>query len=145
MDDLKLARQCAEKMWARDVASRALGIEIEIPAAGTAVARMVVGKDMVNGFDVCHGGLLFALGDTAFAFACNAYDSQTVAAAVHIDFLRPGNLGDELVATAIEDHRGRKSVYYTITIRNQRQELVAIFRGRGANTGCRLLSSESDT
>ena len=140
MDDLKLARRCAEEMWAGDAASRALGIEIEVLGAGNVVARMVVRKDMVNGLDVCHGGLVFTLGDTAFAFACNAYDSQTVAAAAHIDFLRPGNLGDELVATASEDHRGRKSVYYTITIRNQRQELVAIFRGRGANTGRPLLS-----
>jgi acyl-CoA thioesterase len=112
-----------------------MGITIEITEPGKAVARMAVRDDMVNGFDVIHGGLTFALADTAFAFACNSYDQQSVAASAHIEFLRPAVVGDKLEAVAIEDHRGRRSGYYTVDVRNQRNELVALFRGRSANTG----------
>jgi acyl-CoA thioesterase len=80
MDSTEIAQRCADAMVARDAASKALGIAIEIPQAGSAVAQMTVRDDMVNGFDVCHGGLLFTLADTAFAFACNAYDNVTFAA-----------------------------------------------------------------
>ena len=72
MNELAMAKRCAEKMWTSDSASKSLGMEIDIREAGSATARMRVREDMVNGFDVCHGGLLFALADTAFAFACNA-------------------------------------------------------------------------
>jgi len=130
MDELERARRCADKMYANDKASQALGIAIEVPEPATAVATMRVREDMVNGFDVCHGGLIFALADTAFAFACNAYDQLTLAAAANIDFLRPAVRSDELVATAREDYRGQKSGFYTIKVRNQRDELVAVFRGR---------------
>ena len=93
---------------------------------------MTVRDDMVNGFDVLHGGLTFALADTAFAFACNAYDVQSFAAAAQIEFLRPAMLGDVLTATATEDHRGRRSGYYSVEVRNQNHELIALFRGRSA-------------
>ena len=135
MGDLELARRCAATMLARDRATKAMGIGIDIPEAGTAVARMTVREDMVNGLDVMHGGLTFALADTAFAFACNAYNEQSFAAAAHIDFLRPAHLGDELVATATEDHRGRRSGYYSVQVRNQQGDLVALFRGRSASSG----------
>ena len=133
MADLDTARRCADTMLANDRSSRALGIAIEIPAVGEAIATMTVRDDMVNGFDVLHGGLTFALADTAFAFACNAYDKQTFAAGAQIDFLRPAMLGDELTATASEDYRGRRSGYYSVAVRNQRDELVALFRGRSAS------------
>lgn len=134
MSDLKTAQQCAEAMMANDRSSQAMGISIEIPAVGQAIARMQVRDDMVNGFDVIHGGLTFALADTAFAFACNAYDKLTFAAAANIEFLRPATLGDELTATATEDYRGRRSGYYSVEVRNQRGELIALFRGRSAST-----------
>lgn len=133
MTDLEIAKRSAEVMWAGDSASHALGIEIDIPAAGSATAQMTIRDDMVNGLGVCHGGLIFALGDTAFAFACNAYNKQSFAASCHIDFMRPAKLGDILLATATEDYRGRRSGYYTVTIRNQDDALVALFRGR---SGC---------
>jgi len=142
-DTTRTARRCAETMYAKDAASQALGIRVEIPEAGRAVARMTVREDMVNGFDVCHGGLLFTLADTAFAFACNGYDDVTVAAAASIDFLRPARLGDELHALASEDYRGSKSGFYTVEVRDQRGETVAIFRGRSASRGKRL--PETDT
>jgi acyl-CoA thioesterase len=135
MSDLDTARRCAAAMLAGDKASAALGITIHIPEPGKAVATMTVREDMVNGFDVIHGGLTFALADTAFAFACNAYDQQTFAASAHIEFLRPAVLGDALTATAVEDYRGRRSGYYTVEVRNQHDEMVALFRGRSASNG----------
>ena len=133
MGDLKKAKRCAKAMWKNDKASRALGMKVEIREVGSATARMTVRKDMVNGFNVCHGGLLFALADTAFAFACNAYDKRTVAASGSIDFLRPAKLGDELCAIAREQHRGRRSGYYTVRIDNQDGEAVALFTGRSVS------------
>ena len=87
---------------------------------------------MVNSFDVCHGGLIFTLADTAFAFACNAYDRVTVAASANIDFLKPAKRGDTLVATATEEHRGRRSGVYSVRVVNDKGESVALFRGRSA-------------
>lgn len=139
MDDLQRARECGEEMWNNDMASRALGIEVEIPKVGAAVATMLIRDDMVNGFDVCHGGLLVALGDTAFAFACNAYNEITVASSVQAEFLRPARRGDALTATAKEEYRGRKAGYYTISIVNQDGQLVSLFRGRSVATGKALL------
>jgi len=139
MDKTDLAKRCAETMYANDAASRALGIRVDVPAAGRANATMTVRADMVNGFDVCHGGLLFTLADTAFAFACNGYDDRTFAAAASIDFLRPAHLGDDLRAQAREDYRGSKSGFYSVEIRNQRDEVVAVFRGRSASRGEGLL------
>jgi acyl-CoA thioesterase len=140
METTARAKRCADAMYANDAASKALGIRVEIPRAGEAVARMIVREDMVNGFDVCHGGMLFTLADTAFAFACNAYDDLTFAAAASIDFLRPARLGDELRALAREDYRGRKSGFYSVEVRNQADELVVVFRGRSAIRGERLLA-----
>lgn len=130
MADIDTARRCAATMYANDRSSKALGIEIDIPAVGEAVATMTVREDMVNGFDVLHGGLTFALADTAFAFACNAYDAQSFAASAQIEFLRPALQGDVLTARATEDHRGRRNGHYSVEVRNQRGELVALFRGR---------------
>jgi len=139
MEPLELARACAERMYANDTASKALGIEIEIPEVGSAVATMRVRKDMTNGFDLCHGGLIFALADTAFAFACNAYDDVTVAGSGTVEFLRPAFEGDELRAVALEEHRGKRSGVYAVEVVNQRDEFVALFRGRAVARGQSLL------
>ncbi len=141
MADVKTAKRCAKAMWAGDNASRALGMKVEIRKAGCATVRMTVRDDMVNGFNVCHGGMLFALADTAFAFACNAYDRKTVAAAASIDFLRPVKAGDELKAEAREEHRGRRSGYYLVRIEDQDGRLVALFKGRSASRDEALLES----
>ena len=145
MTDLALAKHCADLMRNDDSAARTLGIESDVTSVGGACSRMTVREDMVNGLDVCHGGLVFALGDTAFAFACNAYNVQSFAASCHIEFLRPAKLGDELLATASEDYRGRRGGYYTVKIHNQRDELVALFRGRSGSNGKPVLSTKSDT
>ena len=141
MDDLKTAQQCAETMLANDRSSQAMGISIEIVEPGKAIARMRVRDDMLNGFAVIHGGLTFALADTAFAFACNSYDQQSFAAAAQIEFLRPAVAADVLTATASEDYRGRRSGYYTVEVRNQRDELVALFRGRSAGSSKPVIHS----
>ncbi len=135
MDKLEMAQRCKDVLWKSDKASRALGIKITVAEAGAATAIMEIREDMMNGFGVCHGGLVFMLADTAFAFACNGYNEQTVAASGHIEFIRSVVLGDELTARATEDYRGRKNGHYTITVQNQDEELVALFRGRSSCTG----------
>ena len=141
MNDLQRAQACADKMYASDRASQALGIEIEIPQAGSAIATMHVRKDMLNGFDICHGGLVFTLADTAFAFACNAYDEITVAGGGSIEFLRRSVRGDQLRAVATEQHRGRKSGNYKVEVRNQEDKLVALFQGRSVARGEAILAA----
>ena len=139
MTELELAERCGKAMWNDDKASHALGIEIEVTDAGAANACMTIRDDMVNGLNVCHGGLIFTLADTAFAFACNTYNNRTFAASAQIEFLRPAMLGDELLAIAGEDYRGRRSAYYTVRIQNQRKETVALFRGRSVGSGNAIL------
>lgn len=139
MSDLDIALQCAEKMYAGDRASQALGVAVSVTKPGEAVATMSVREDMLNGFGLCHGGIVCVLADTAFAFACNAYNRVTVAAGANIDFIRPAMPGDDLTAVATEDYRGKKTGFYTIRITNQKQEMVAIFRGRSAARPEKLL------
>jgi len=141
MDDVNTAKECAEKMWATDNASKALGMDVVVDAVGSATARMKVREDMLNGFNVCHGGLLFALADTAFAFAGNSYDQMALAASGSIEFLRPAVLGDLLEAVAIEEYRGRKNGFYTVTIKNQDGELIGLFRGRCVSRDERILDT----
>lgn len=140
MNDLNTAQRCADTMLANDKSSAAMGIAVEVVEPGKVIASMTVREDMLNGFDVIHGGLTFTLADTAFAFACNSYNQMAVAASAHIEFLRPAVVGDELTACATEDHRGRRSGYYTVEVRNQRKELVALFHGRSASTGEPVIS-----
>lgn len=145
MNNLQRARACADKMYAGDKASKLLGIEVEVVDVGCAAATMQVREDMVNGFNICHGGLIFTLADTAFAFACNAYDELTVAGSGHIEFLRPVNLNDQLRASAREELRGERVGFYTVEVCNQDKDLVALFRGRSVSRGERLLDEQTDT
>ena len=115
-------------MWAEDRASRALGMRLEEVGRGTARVSMRVREDMVNGHDIGHGGLTFALADSAFALACNSHDVVTVAAGGEIRFRRPTRLGDLLVASAREVSReGRAGVYEVVVRRDD--EVVAEFVG----------------
>jgi len=139
MDNLQLAQACARNMMAGDKASRALGIEVQITTVGQASATMRVREDMLNGFKLCHGGLVFTLADTAFAFACNAYDDLCVAGSGHIEFLLPAHLGDSLTAAAREGQRTGRQGYYTVEVRNQHGNLVALFHGRSVSRGQPIL------
>jgi len=129
-DAQRTAAQAAQALWQRDRASQALGMRLVAVRPGWARLTMTVRPDMLNGHDVCHGGLVFALADSAFAFACNTYNESTIAAAAAIDFLAAARAGDELTAEAAELWRTRRNGIYEITVTNQRGERVALFRGR---------------
>ncbi len=130
-----LAREVAEAMWSRDHASQALGRKIEEVGPGRARLSMTVRADMVNGHEICHGGLIFSLADSAFAFACNSHDVTTVAAQCQISFLAPARLGDRLTAEAIERHRRARSGIYDVTVTNQDGETIAMLRGWSRSIG----------
>lgn len=126
----RVAERARDAMMRNDHASRALGIDIVAVGPGTSRAAMTVRQDMLNGFAICHGGLITTLADSAFAFACNAYNEVTVAAGVSIDFLAPARLGDRLEAECRERALGGRTGVYDVTVRNQRGEDIALFRGR---------------
>jgi acyl-CoA thioesterase len=126
----RLAEQSAQTLYERDRASQALGMRLDAVRPGWARVVMTVRADMLNGHHLCHGGIVFALADSAFAFACNSYNESTVAAAAAIDFLAGARAGDELTAEASELWRTRRNGIYEITVTNQRGERVALFRGR---------------
>jgi acyl-CoA thioesterase len=107
-----LARACAEAMWKDDGASQGLGMEILDVKAGQATLAMTVKPHMVNGHGIAHGGFIFLLADSTFAFACNSRNERAVAAQCNISFIKPGKLGDKLVATAREiSWTGRSGIY----------------------------------
>jgi len=143
MTDLEQARACRDAMYAKDLASQQLGIDIKIPEPGSAEARMTISVAMLNGLGICHGGYIFALADTAFAFACNAYDRVTVSAGASIDYLKPVHAGDALRANAREIHRGRRAGLYEVSVHNQNGDLVAMFQGRSSALD-RSLLNDSD-
>jgi acyl-CoA thioesterase len=123
------AREYADIMWATDAASKALGMEIDHVGPGEARMTMTVREDMVNGWDICHGGLIATLADSTFALACNSHGTVTVASGFQVEFLEPARLGDLLVAEAREVVlRGRSGVY-DVTVRRG-ETVIAEFRGR---------------
>ncbi len=126
----QLAQACASAMWAQDRASQLLGMELIEVAPGRASLRMQVADTMVNGHAICHGGFVFALADSAFAFACNSYNRTTVAQGADIVFVAPARLGDELLAEATERARYGRNGIYDVTVRRADGALVAEFRGR---------------
>jgi len=134
-DPQSVAEASARAMFGQDRASQALGMRILEVRPGYARLAMTVREDMVNGHKICHGGLIFALADSAFAFACNTYDLVTVAASGSIEFLLPGRLGDELTAVAEECTRSKRTGVYDVAVRNQHGECVAMFRGRSHEIG----------
>lgn len=136
----EIAVRCAERMYADDRASRELGIEISGVTPGRARATMTVTEHMVNGHDLCHGGYVFLLADTAFAFACNTYDQVTVAATADVVFVRPAVRGQRLVAEAAERVRHGRSGVYDVTVRTSDGSVVAEFRGGSRALGRPILT-----
>jgi acyl-CoA thioesterase len=127
-------------MWRADRASQALGIEISQVAPGRAVARLTVTATMVNGHAIAHGGFVFLLADTAFAFACNTYGYVTLAQAAEVTFVAPVREGDELEADATERHRAGRNGIYDVTVRRRDSgEVVAEFRGHSRQLSTRLV------
>jgi acyl-CoA thioesterase len=117
-------------MYARDRASQSLGIKIDGVGPGRAELTMPVRADMFNGHAICHGGFIFALADSAFAYACNSYNVTTVASGCAIDFVAPAREGDVLTAKARERTVSGRTGVYDIEVRNQRGETIALFRGK---------------
>jgi len=130
IDSNALASAVANAMYARDQASQSLGMQLIETRPGYARLRMRVQESMLNGHQTCHGGFIFALADSAFAFACNSHNRVTVAAGAAIDFLAPGRLGDQLTATAEERIRSKRTGLYDVSVHNQKGECIAMFRGR---------------
>ena len=129
MDKDEIARRSAEAMWAEDNATQALGIERVSVGPGRAVMAMTIRESMTNGHGTCHGGYIFLLADSAFAFACNSHGQRTVAAHCSVSYITPGKLGARLVAEAIERQRGERSGITDVTVRDEAGTIIAEFRG----------------
>jgi acyl-CoA thioesterase len=125
-----LAERVAEGMYSRDRASQALGMKIASVGPGHAELTMAVRADMLNGHAICHGGFIFALADSAFAFSCNSYNLTTVASGCAIDYMAPAREGDVLTARARERSVSGRTGVYDIEVSNQRGETIALFRGK---------------
>ena len=131
-DAQALAQRCADAMYARDSASQGLGMRIVSVAPGFAAMTMTVRADMLNGHATCHGGFIFALADSAFAFACNSHNLITVAAGCTIEYLLPAREGDLLTATGRERTQAGRSGIYDVDVTNQHGATIAVFRGKSA-------------
>lgn len=130
MTPQQIAEATRDAMWKDDRASRGLGMQVLAVGPGSATLTMPVREDMLNGHDICHGGFIATLADSAFAYACNAYNEMTVASGFDIHLLVSPRRGDLLTARAQEVNRAGRTGVYDIAVHNQRGEAVAVFRGR---------------
>ena len=128
-DAAEVARLSADAMWKEDEASRSLGMTLDKIAPGQAVVSMKIGANMVNGHGSCHGGFIFMLADSAFGFACNSHGQRHVAQNCQITYLNPARLGTRLTAEARERHRADRAGICDVTVRDDRGEVIAEFRG----------------
>jgi len=126
----QIAEYVRDRMYANDRASQGLGMTVTAIGPGHATVTMTVRTDMLNGHATCHGGFIAALADTAFAFACNAYNELTVASGFSIDLMAPARLGDVLTARCSEVNKAGRTGVYDVEVTNQRGERLAVFRGR---------------
>ncbi len=135
----ELAHQVVTHMMKHDLFSQWLGIEVLDVKEGYSKIQMSVRKEMINGFGIVHGGIAFSLSDSAFAFACNNRNNLSVALDTSINFTKPVHVGDVLIAEATELHNGRSTGLYHITIKNQRDHVVALFKGTCFRTNKTLI------
>lgn len=140
---LSLAEACGSALLERDTASQAMGMRLLSVAPGRAQMGMTVRADMVQGHGTCHGGYLFALADSAFAFACNSYNEATVAIGCSIDYVAPARLGDTLTAQASEQSRSGRTGNYDVRIENQNGQLIALFHGKSYKVRGTVLAQET--
>ena len=128
-----LAHQVGVSMFASDTASSTtMGMELLYCKPGTASMRMTVEDKHLNGHKMCHGGFIFTLADSTFAFACNSHNQATVASAASIEFLKPVHLGDVLTCVGLEQVMSGRHGVYDMTVRNQHDQVIALFRGKSA-------------
>lgn len=126
----EVAESTRDAMWQDDHASQAMGMKVLAIGPGSATVCMTVRRDMLNGHEICHGGLMTMLADTAFAFACNAYNEVTVAAGFDVNLISSARKGDVLTAVCVEISKSGRTGVYDVSVRNQRDEAVVAFRGR---------------
>ena len=138
----ELARACADAMWADDHASRGLGMVLAAVGPGSATMTLAVRPEMVNGHGICHGGFIFTLADSAFAFACNSHGERAVAQHNAITFVRPGRLGETLTATAEERVVAGRSGIYDVRVTGDDGTIVAEMRGHSRLSGGRFFPEE---
>jgi acyl-CoA thioesterase len=129
-DEQQIADRAAAAMFAGDFASQSLGIQVKEMRPGYARLGLFVRPEMLNGYAICHGGIVFTLADSAFAFACNSRNQKTVASGCSIDFLAPAQAGDELNAEAVERALLGRMGVYDVAVTNQEGRTIALFRGR---------------
>ncbi|CDH01291.1 hydroxyphenylacetyl-CoA thioesterase PaaI [Xenorhabdus bovienii] len=135
----QLAQRCIEAMYAKDACAQNMGMHIDHVDTGVAQVSMTIKPDMLNGHQSCHGGILFSLADTTFAYACNSEGLAAVASGCSIDFIRPAFSGDHLTATAFMQHQGKTMGLYDVKIINQDGKIVAFFRGHAHRLGHSIL------
>ncbi len=134
----ELARACADAMWGDDPASRSLGMALDHVGPGASRLSMAVREDMVNGHGMCHGGFIFTLADSAFAFACNTYNERVVAQHCAVTYIRPARLGMRLTASAQERSRAGRSGIYDVTVTSDDGTVIAEFRGNSRGLGSKF-------
>jgi acyl-CoA thioesterase len=139
----ELADATAQAMYSTDACSRALGLELKEVRPGYARMQMNVRDDFLNGHGICHGGLIFTLADSTFAFACNSYNINTVASGCSIEFLRAVQGGDRLTAEAVEQSLTGRTGIYDIRVTNRHNETIAMFRGKSAQIKGTLIPSQA--
>lgn len=145
MNARDLAKACADAMWAEDKASRGLGMQLVSVEPGRAELTMTVTDKLVNGHDICHGGFIFTLADSGFAYACNTYNQRTVAQHCAVTFLRSARRGDRLTARAVERQRQGRSGIYDITVTRDDGTVIAEFRGHSRTIEGEIVPGASAT
>jgi acyl-CoA thioesterase len=134
-----VARICAKALWAEDKATQGLGMELLSVAPGRATLAMTVTELMTNGHGTCHGGFIFTLADSAFAFACNSHGPRSVAQQCAVSYIAPGRLGMRLIAEAVERQRGERSGITDVTVKDEAGNIIAEFRGHSRTVPGSLL------
>lgn len=137
-----LPQACADLMWSEDRASQALGMVLEDVGPGTARMAMLVADHMTNGHGMCHGGFIFTLADSAFAFACNSHNQRAVAAQGAISFLAPAQRGEKLLAIAEERQRAGRSGIYDVRVTGGDGRIIAEFRGYSRTLGQKFFEDQ---
>ncbi len=128
----EIAQACGRIMYAEDTSSQHMGIELLEVRPGYARLTLTVRRELTNGHGICHGGYIFLLADTAFAYSCNSRNERAVAAGASIEFLAPAHEGDVLTAEGVEQHRSGRSGIYDMRVTDQTGKLIAVFRGKSA-------------
>ena len=139
------AEKCAAQMFEADVASPGLGTTLDAVGPGTARMSMVVRPDMLNGHKICHGGFIFTLADSCFAFACNSYNQNTLAQQNQITYIAPGQPGETLTAQAVEVSKTGRSGVYDVTVTGTEGRVIALFRGLSRNIKGQHFPEEEQT